>query len=442
MRPHTHTLSGLGLVLIMLGTWCIPTKLVQAQVAPPTGEPAPLQGSTPVQGIVPGGPDDPAAAEAALSQEEMEASVAAGRKTGLSQGGTATGAQAPGGGSTRGPGSGGDASHPGPPGSKGGGGGGTTIDPLTPLDMAQKVWKKPVAAPGQVSPGSRLYYWEPYKIFTVNARTMQMTAIYLPKCEKIVDIATADSTTFYIAWSRMPTPARARFVPVPSGLDQINLVPKCSGCDNNVQITGESGRTYAFHIESGVLDGPQVSDLQVFVEDPTFCAERLGSVRTSTPTRGSGPGWWQPGGDAGSGTVDGAMPTGFTRAEMPVAGDVPDDDRMAFDRYDVVARSDLAWSRIGPRRVGFDGRHVYLDFSHQSVPYLPTVREIRDDIEAPVAVEIVGARHDVIRVTSTDDLILRAGDDIVCLFRRYKAAKSPAVKVDPELVAPVQETPP
>ncbi|WP_044560773.1 TrbG/VirB9 family P-type conjugative transfer protein [Azospirillum sp. B4] len=422
-------------IMAMMGAAAQGVTTAKAQLAPPTGSAVPAK-------------DDPAAAEAALAGAQDKAELESGQQVrpggqqaggqqaaGLGLGGAQSGpyqsGQAGGGQAGRGQGGanqGGGQGQKAPPPS-------TTIDPLAPLGMTQQAWNRPVAAPGQVAPGVRLYYWEPNTVFRVYARPLQQTTIYLPKCEKIVSLSVADPVTYYVAWARMPGAAG---LPRPVTLDQIDFQPKCTQCDNNFQVTGESGRTYPFHIEATQLDGKDVTDLQVMIEDPRFCAERSQSVRMDpAAARGMG---MTGGGGAGTGSGYGTPAAPFIRAEMPVAGDVPAEDMVDWERFDVVARSEAAWQRIGPRRVGFDGRHIFLDYSHQPAVHFPSIREVRDNIESPVPADIVGVRGDVLRVTARGDLILRDGNDIVCIFLRERRTSKGAATVDDELKVP--ERPP
>jgi hypothetical protein len=293
---------------------------------------------------------------------------------------------------------------------------------LTPLDMVQRAWDRPVAAPGQVAPGSRLHYYEAFATYEAVLRPLMVTLVLLPQCERVASVHASDTGNFRIVWAR-PEDPRA------PGMQRslLTVQPLCTECDANVIVTGESGRSYPFVVRSTAIDAGFVSDQRVWVEDPTWCPERSRDAAVAGPP------------PAGTGLVPVRDPARSPALSQAGAGLAL--DRIEFDAYRVVAQTDLAARRIAPSRVFSDGVFVYLDFGHQESPRFPVVAEVINGIETPVQTWRTGARGQILQIATQGDLTLRTTEDVVCLFRLDHDARTPlpaGVVVDPSLRPPAR----
>ncbi|MBP8231116.1 MAG: TrbG/VirB9 family P-type conjugative transfer protein [Rhizorhabdus sp.] len=263
-------------------------------------------------------------------------------------------------------------------------------DPTASLDMIQRAWATPVAAPGQVGPGVKRVGYERDAPIKIRARRYMTTTVMLPGCERIDDVVVGDSNAFRVAqpWS-----------------NRVTVAPEYVGVDSNMTIVTASGTVYDFYLLSVDFQDAQLPDLRVEVEAPGVCRGGAGGSRRSG-----------------------------AEAAADFARRVPTDpSRYRWDGFSIWVRDDAS-REIAPDRVFSDGVWTMLDFGERGDRIsIPAAFLVVDDVDMPVNTRTTGDRGQVLVVEAVGDITLKSGAKVVCIRDARPGVASRAAVVDTDL---------
>lgn len=320
-----------------------------------------------------------------------------------------------------------------------------------PVNEVQKAWDDPKTAPGQVTPGIRLWNYSPQKVERIRIRPAAWTMIYLPEWEEAQDFYVGDDYSFDV---RMPMAEQG----MPTRRNVLLIRPK-SGvvrADTTLQIIGRQvegfRNVYTALLRSESVKDPVVTDLTVFVEagkpgriGTAFGpASYLGAFSTTHNGVGTAPSKahdlpppppanTMPGTPVYPPAASAAPREPVAQAKLGTGApdwmrEVPFDlATLRFGEYEVAVKDDES-AKIAPIRVLSDDRFTILDFGEGRADNIlkPTVFRVVDDVDSLVNTRTSGPAGNLLVVESVGyNLTLRNGQRVVCIRYLGKALDLP-----------------